>query len=91
MAQARFDAQVLKLAALVGGSLSIARFLYQDLATEAAFHAARHRLAFCKALDAAVEAFSMEYLGSGNATLAHTAACARLEAMAHLREARSSR
>lgn len=44
--QARFDAQVLKIAALVGGSLSVARFLFQDLSTEAAFCASRHRIAF---------------------------------------------
>lgn len=50
MAQTRFDAQVLKIAALVGGSLSSAKFLFQDLSTEAAFTAARHRIAFCKHL-----------------------------------------
>ena len=87
MTQARFDAQVLKIAALVGGSLSSARFLFQDLSTEAAFCASRHRIAFCKALDAAVEAFAIEYLGSADAALAHNAACARLEAMAILKRA----
>lgn len=84
--QARFDAQVLKIAALVGGSLLVARFLFQDLSTEAAFCASRHRIAFCRALDAAVEAFAVEYLRSADAAQAHNAACARLEAMAILRK-----
>ncbi|OYX00705.1 MAG: hypothetical protein B7Z12_15560 [Caulobacter vibrioides] len=86
MTKARFDAQVLQIAALVGGSLSSARFLFQDLSCEAAFYASRYRIAFCKALDSAVEAFACEYLQSSDTALAHNAACARLEAMAILRK-----
>lgn len=85
VAQTRFDAQVLKIAALVGGSLSSARFLFQDLSTEAAFCASRHRIAFCKALDAAVDAFAIEYLRSADTAQAHNAACARLDAIVLLR------
>lgn len=85
MTQARFEAQVLKIAALVGGSLSTARFLFQDLSTEAAYYSSRHRIAFCKALDAAVETFAAEYLASADAALAHNAACARLQAIAMLK------
>lgn len=84
--QARFEAQVLKIAALVGGSLSQARFLFQDLSVEAAYCASRHRIAFTKALDAAMAAFAVEYLRSRDSALAHNAACARLEAMALLKK-----
>lgn len=86
MTQARFEAQVLKIAALVGGSLSQARFLFQDLSVEAAYYAAQHRIAFTKTLDAAVAAFAVEYLRSRDSAQAHNAACARLEAMALLKK-----
>ena len=86
MTQARFEAQVLTIAALIGGSLSQARFLFQDLSVEAAYCASRHRIAFTRALDAAVAAFTIEFLHSRDSALAHSAACARLEAMALLKK-----
>jgi hypothetical protein len=79
-----FERDIARLAELLGGRREHARFLFDDLASEAAATARRHGVPFCRALRAALTAFQIDFVQSRDAAIAHTAACARLEVFALL-------
>lgn len=81
---APFERDIDRLAAQLGGRREHARFLFDDLASEAAAVARDHGVPFCQALRAALTAFQIDFAHSRDAALAHTAACARLEVLALL-------
>ena len=83
-AHALFEAEIARLSESLGGRGDHARFIFDDLATEAS-HASRASSApFCLALRAALIAFELDFAHSRDAAIAHTAACARLEVLALL-------
>jgi len=79
-----FERDIARLAEMLGGRREHARFLFEDLASEAAAIACQHGVPFCRALRAAVTAFQIDFVQSRDAAIAHTAACARLEVFALL-------
>lgn len=77
-----FADQIAWMTQRLHGRADHARFLFDDLATEAAYAARSHGAPFCVALRAALTAFQLDFAQSGDALQAHTAAVARLEAVA---------
>lgn len=83
-----FESEIARMTQMLGGRADHARFLFDDLATEAAYCARVHGAPFCLALRSAVMAFQLDFVQSGDAALAHTAAVARLEVLAMLSNGR---
>jgi len=81
---ALFETEIARLARMLGDRPDHARFVFDDLAGDAAHACRTHNAPFCLALRAAVIAFELEFAQSQDALLAHTAACARLDVMAML-------
>lgn len=79
-----FESEIGRLTRMLGGRGDHARFLFDDLAAEAGYAARVYGAPFCLALRAAVTAFELDFVLSRNAAVAHTAAVARLEALALL-------
>jgi hypothetical protein len=80
-AQGSFETDILCMTQLLSGRVDHARFLFEDLAAEAAWASRAHGAPFCVALRAALTAFQLDFMQTGDAVLAHTAAVARLDAM----------
>ena len=83
-AHALFETEIARLTAMLSGRADHARFIFDDLSAEAAFANRHHGAPFCLALHAAVTAFELDFSQSRDASIAHTAACARLEVLAML-------
>lgn len=81
---ALFEADIARLARMLGERADHARFVFDDLAEEAAHVSRAHGAPFRLALRAAVSAFELDFVHSRDAMVAHTAACARLEVLAML-------
>lgn len=79
-----FEGEIARLTQLLGGRADHARFLFDDLAGEAAHAAQAHGAPYCLALRAAIIAFEVDFAQSHDVAVAHTAAVARLEVMALL-------
>lgn len=79
-----FESEIDQITQLLGGRGDHARFLFDDLAAEAGYAARVHGAPFCLSLRAAVIAFLLDFAVSRDAARAHTAAAARIEALAIL-------
>ena len=77
-----FENEIAQIAQMLGGRDDHALFLFDDLVDEAGRASRDHRAPFCLALRAAVIAFQLEFARTRDAVLAHTAAAARLDALA---------
>lgn len=77
-----FETEIAWMTEQLQGRADHARFLFDDLATEAGYAARAHGAPFCLALRVALTAFQLDFAQSGDALQAHTAAAARLDAMA---------
>lgn len=85
-----FESEIARMTDMLGGRADHARFLFDDLAAEAAYSARVDGAPFCLALRAAVMAFQLDFVQSRDALLAHTAAVARLEVMAMMSSRRET-
>lgn len=83
-AHALFETEIARFTDLLGGRAEHARFIFDDLAAEAARSSRVHGAPFCLALRAALIAFELDFVHSRDAMVAHTAACARLDVLALL-------
>jgi hypothetical protein len=79
-----FESELARMTQMLGGRADHARFLFDDLAAEADYANRAHGAPFCLALRSAVLAFQLDFTQSRDAAVAHTAAVARIEALAML-------